>query len=182
LGAAEDERTAGIVVTGPISSGKEQAVPLYAARLAAAGYKVLTFAARNFGEPGDPAVPLRPGAVHRSPDRTPAPRPHRPSRLRRASALAVSRVSHAGRPHDDLPAPALRPVPRKVAAQVGKATTAVAAGSVRPSSRAGSQRTGWPSAAAGQDRKTGPTTPTAPRPCDQAVPQPFRPPVSTLSD
>jgi dienelactone hydrolase len=65
LGAAEDERTAGIVVTGPISSGKEQAVPLYAARLAAAGYKVLTFAARNFGEPGDPAVPLRPGARHR---------------------------------------------------------------------------------------------------------------------
>jgi len=42
--------TPGIVMTGPISSVKEQTVPHYAERLADAGYTVLTFDPRTFGE------------------------------------------------------------------------------------------------------------------------------------
>jgi fermentation-respiration switch protein FrsA (DUF1100 family) len=43
-------RTAGIVMVGPISSIKEQTVPHYAERFADAGYTVLTFDSRSFGE------------------------------------------------------------------------------------------------------------------------------------
>ena len=43
-------RTPGVVMVGPISSVKEQTVPHYAERLAAAGYTVLTFDSRSFGE------------------------------------------------------------------------------------------------------------------------------------
>ncbi len=42
--------TASIVMCGPISSVKEQTVPHYAERLANAGYTVLTFDSRNYGE------------------------------------------------------------------------------------------------------------------------------------
>ncbi|SDQ82266.1 alpha/beta hydrolase [Thermostaphylospora chromogena] len=42
--------TPGIVMMGPISSVKEQTVPHYAERLADAGYTVLTFDPRTFGE------------------------------------------------------------------------------------------------------------------------------------
>ncbi|HET8840757.1 MAG TPA: alpha/beta hydrolase [Ktedonobacteraceae bacterium] len=42
--------TAGIVMCGPISSVKEQTLPHYAERLADAGYTVLTFDSRNYGE------------------------------------------------------------------------------------------------------------------------------------
>jgi fermentation-respiration switch protein FrsA (DUF1100 family) len=48
--AAPDARTAGIVMCGPFSSVKEQTLPHYAERLAAAGYTVLTFDPRSFGE------------------------------------------------------------------------------------------------------------------------------------
>ena len=43
-------RTPGIVMAGPISSVKEQSLPHYAERFAAAGYTVLTFDSRSFGE------------------------------------------------------------------------------------------------------------------------------------
>jgi len=43
-------RTPGIVMAGPISSIKEQTVPHYGERLADAGYTVLTFDSRSFGE------------------------------------------------------------------------------------------------------------------------------------
>jgi uncharacterized protein len=49
-GIAGTKRTPGIVMCGPISSVKEQTLPHYAERLAAAGYTVLTFDSRNFGE------------------------------------------------------------------------------------------------------------------------------------
>lgn len=49
-GAGAGERTAAVVMTGPISSVKEQTVPHYAERLADAGYTVLTFDPRSFGE------------------------------------------------------------------------------------------------------------------------------------
>jgi fermentation-respiration switch protein FrsA (DUF1100 family) len=43
-------RTPGIVMVGPISSVKEQTVPHYAERFADAGYTVLTFDSRSYGE------------------------------------------------------------------------------------------------------------------------------------
>jgi uncharacterized protein len=49
-GAATSLRTAGIVMAGPFSSVKEQTLPHYAARLADAGYTVLTFDSRSMGE------------------------------------------------------------------------------------------------------------------------------------
>lgn len=48
--AAEGERTAGLVMAGPMTSVKEETLPHYAAPLAEAGYTVLTFDNRNFGE------------------------------------------------------------------------------------------------------------------------------------
>lgn len=42
--------TAGLVLCGPVSSVKEQTVPHYAERFADAGYTVLTFDSRSFGE------------------------------------------------------------------------------------------------------------------------------------
>lgn len=44
------EVTPGIVMTGPVSSVKEQTLPHYAERFADAGYAVLTFDPRGFGE------------------------------------------------------------------------------------------------------------------------------------
>jgi len=43
-------RTPGLVMVGPFSSIKEQTLPHYAERLSAAGYTVLTFDPRSFGE------------------------------------------------------------------------------------------------------------------------------------
>jgi dipeptidyl aminopeptidase/acylaminoacyl peptidase len=43
-------RAPAIVMVGPISSVKEQTVPHYAERFADAGYSVLTFDSRSFGE------------------------------------------------------------------------------------------------------------------------------------
>jgi hypothetical protein len=43
-------RTPAIVMCGPFSSVKEQTLPHYAERFQAAGYSVLTFDSRNFGE------------------------------------------------------------------------------------------------------------------------------------
>jgi fermentation-respiration switch protein FrsA (DUF1100 family) len=48
--AAPGERTAALVIAGPTTSVKEETVPHYAAPLAEAGYTVLTFDNRNFGE------------------------------------------------------------------------------------------------------------------------------------
>jgi uncharacterized protein len=48
--APPDRRTAAIVMCGPFSSVKEQTLPHYAERFADAGYTVLTFDPRNFGE------------------------------------------------------------------------------------------------------------------------------------
>ena len=45
-------RTPGVVMCGPFSSVKEQTLPHYAERLADAGYTVLTFDSRNYGESG----------------------------------------------------------------------------------------------------------------------------------
>jgi fermentation-respiration switch protein FrsA (DUF1100 family) len=45
-----DVRTPAIVMCGPFSSVKEQTLPHYAERFQAAGYTVLTFDSRNFGE------------------------------------------------------------------------------------------------------------------------------------
>ena len=51
----ESARTAAIVMCGPFSSVKEQTLPHYAERFQAAGYSVLTFDSRGFGESeGDP--------------------------------------------------------------------------------------------------------------------------------
>jgi hypothetical protein len=50
LGLSEAERTPGIVMCGPFSSVKEQTLPHYAERFADAGYTVLTFDSRTFGE------------------------------------------------------------------------------------------------------------------------------------
>jgi fermentation-respiration switch protein FrsA (DUF1100 family) len=47
---ARDARTPGIIMCGPFSSVKEQTLPHYAERLADAGYTVLTFDSRTFGE------------------------------------------------------------------------------------------------------------------------------------
>lgn len=63
-GIAEKERTPGIVMVGPISSVKEQTVPHYAERFADAGYTVLTFDSRNFGESeGQPRFHYDPNQV-----------------------------------------------------------------------------------------------------------------------
>jgi uncharacterized protein len=48
--AASNDRTPALVMAGPFSSVKEQTVPHYAERLADAGYTVLTFDPRSFGE------------------------------------------------------------------------------------------------------------------------------------
>jgi uncharacterized protein len=48
--AVPGERTAALVTAGPITSVKEETVPHYAAPLAEAGYTVLTYDNRNFGE------------------------------------------------------------------------------------------------------------------------------------
>ena len=48
--ASEQTRTPGVVMVGPLSSVKEQTLPHYAERLSDAGYTVLTFDPRNFGE------------------------------------------------------------------------------------------------------------------------------------
>lgn len=50
--AAEREQTPAIVMCGPSSSVKEQTLPHYAERFADAGYTVLTFDSRTFGESG----------------------------------------------------------------------------------------------------------------------------------
>lgn len=49
-GLAHDQRTPGIVMCGPFSSVKEQTLPHYAERFASAGYTVLTFDPRSYGE------------------------------------------------------------------------------------------------------------------------------------
>jgi fermentation-respiration switch protein FrsA (DUF1100 family) len=57
-------RTPGVVLTGPISSVKEQTVPHYAERLADAGYTALTFDSRSFGESnGEPRAHYDPNEV-----------------------------------------------------------------------------------------------------------------------
>lgn len=63
-GHSSTERTPGIVMCGPISSVKEQTLPHYAERFADAGYTVLTFDPRNFGESdGGPRAHYDPGQV-----------------------------------------------------------------------------------------------------------------------
>jgi uncharacterized protein len=49
-GATADQRTPAVAMNGPFSSVKEQTLPHYAERLADAGYTVLAFDARSFGE------------------------------------------------------------------------------------------------------------------------------------
>ena len=49
-GFASDRRTPAIVMCGPFSSVKEQTLPHYAERFARAGYSVLTFDPRSYGE------------------------------------------------------------------------------------------------------------------------------------
>lgn len=57
-------RTPGIAMCGPISSVKEQTLPHYAERFAAAGYTVLTFDPRGFGESeGEPRFRYDPNQV-----------------------------------------------------------------------------------------------------------------------
>lgn len=57
-------RTPGIVMCGPISSVKEQTLPHYAERLANAGYTVLTFDSRSFGESeGEPRYHYDPNQI-----------------------------------------------------------------------------------------------------------------------
>jgi uncharacterized protein len=48
--AVDGEATPGIVMAGPVSSVKEQTLPHYGERFAAAGYTVLSFDPRGFGE------------------------------------------------------------------------------------------------------------------------------------
>lgn len=66
-GTAPDARTPAIVMCGPFSSVKEQTLPHYAERLADAGYTVLTFDSRGFGEsdtaPGRPRWHYDPGEI-----------------------------------------------------------------------------------------------------------------------
>jgi pimeloyl-ACP methyl ester carboxylesterase len=50
--AVRGEVTPGIVMTGPVSSVKEQTLPHYGERFADAGYTVLAFDPRGFGESG----------------------------------------------------------------------------------------------------------------------------------
>src|SRR6266540_524342 len=62
--APTNERTAGIVMCGPFSSVKEQTLPHYAARFADAGYTVLAFDSRSFGESeGTPRFHYDPGQI-----------------------------------------------------------------------------------------------------------------------
>lgn len=57
-------RTPGIVMCGPFSSVKEQTLPHYAERFADAGYTVLTFDPRSFGESeGEPRAHYDPSAI-----------------------------------------------------------------------------------------------------------------------
>jgi uncharacterized protein len=49
-GAAAGQRTPAVAMNGPFSSVKEQTLPHYAERFADAGYTVLAFDARSFGE------------------------------------------------------------------------------------------------------------------------------------
>ncbi len=63
-GADPDSPTAGIVMCGPVSSVKEQTLPHYAERFAEAGYTVLTFDPRGFGESeGEPRFHYDPWLV-----------------------------------------------------------------------------------------------------------------------
>ncbi|MFE3056710.1 alpha/beta hydrolase [Nocardia sp. NPDC059239] len=62
--AVPGERTPGVVMCGPISSVKEQTLPHYAERFSDAGYTVLTFDPRNFGESeGEPRHRYDPNLV-----------------------------------------------------------------------------------------------------------------------
>jgi fermentation-respiration switch protein FrsA (DUF1100 family) len=62
--AAAGEVTPGIVMCGPVSSVKEQTLPHYAQRFADAGYTVLTFDPRGFGESdGEPRFHYDPWLV-----------------------------------------------------------------------------------------------------------------------
>jgi fermentation-respiration switch protein FrsA (DUF1100 family) len=62
--AAAGDVTPGIVMCGPVSSVKEQTLPYYAERFADAGYTVLTFDPRGFGESeGDPRFHYDPWIV-----------------------------------------------------------------------------------------------------------------------
>jgi fermentation-respiration switch protein FrsA (DUF1100 family) len=63
-GASPAAQTPGIVMVGPISSVKEQSLPHYAERFADAGYTVLTFDSRSFGDSeGTPRFHYDPGQV-----------------------------------------------------------------------------------------------------------------------
>lgn len=58
------DATPGIVMCGPISSVKEQTLPHYAERISNAGYTVLTFDPRSFGESeGEPRAHYDPNRV-----------------------------------------------------------------------------------------------------------------------
>ena len=62
--AAPGQPTPGIVMCGPVSSVKEQTLPHYAERFADAGYTVLTFDPRGFGESeGEPRFHYDPWLV-----------------------------------------------------------------------------------------------------------------------
>jgi fermentation-respiration switch protein FrsA (DUF1100 family) len=62
--AESEEITPGIVMCGPISSVKEQTLPHYAERISDAGYTVLTFDPRSFGESeGEPRAHYDPNRV-----------------------------------------------------------------------------------------------------------------------
>lgn len=64
--AAGGQRTPGIVMCGPFGSVKEQTLPHYAERFAAAGYTVLTFDPRGFGESeGEPRFYFTPESIIR---------------------------------------------------------------------------------------------------------------------
>ena len=63
-GAKAGDRTPGVVMCGPISSVKEQTLPHYAERISAAGFTVLTFDPRSFGESeGEPRAHYDPNRV-----------------------------------------------------------------------------------------------------------------------
>jgi uncharacterized protein len=63
-GAGGSTRTPGVVMCGPFSSVKEQTLPHYAERFASAGYTVLTFDSRSFGDSeGEPRFHYDPNEV-----------------------------------------------------------------------------------------------------------------------
>ena len=63
-GAGSADRTAAIAMCGPSSSVKEQTLPHYAERFAEAGYTVLTFDSRTFGESeGEPRCYYDPAQI-----------------------------------------------------------------------------------------------------------------------